>query len=293
MRRVVVHALLLGAALLLTTGAGARGRAPVYGVTLDNDAGISQPDLAAQTHALASLPVRPVARIVADLGTTPADFEESIPAVHRVADVVLELGDSSEVRGVSTGAYERWVRGMTARFARDVDVWEIGNEVNGEWVGSPDQEMARVAAAARAVHAIRGRTMLTLYYNPGCWEKRGNELFAWLAADRVPHDLARELDYVTISYYPGDCNDYWPSADGWQRVFDRLHGRFPDAKLGFGEAGTSCTCLDAGRRLALWQRYRDVRIRGDGYVGLGLWWTWAEDAVPATSAFWHGFARSL
>lgn len=291
MRTIVLLAAL--AALSLVPGAAGSPRGLVYGVTLDDDAGISAAKLAAQTRALAALPTRPMARIVADIGTTPADFADSLPAVHRQADTILELGDSSEVRGLAVSKYAAWVRSLTARYARDVDVWEIGNEVNGEWVGSPAAEMARVEAAAAAVRAIDGRTMLTLYYNPNCWSKPGNELFAWLAAGHVSPRLAKSLDYVTISYYPSDCNGYWPSAARWQTVFDRLHARFPAAKLGFGESGTSCKCLDAVQRLALWQRYRDVRIRGDRYVGLGLWWTWAEDGVPAGGPFWRGFAATL
>jgi len=293
MRAAACRVVLLLALLCTTTGAGAAVPGVVYGVTLDNDAGISRAELTAQTDALAALPRRPIARVVADIGTDPADFAESLPAVHRVSDVILELGDSSELRSVGAPEYSAWVHSLTARYARDVDIWEIGNEVNGEWVGAPAQETARIAAAAGEVRAIGGQTMLTLYYNPGCWKRRDSELFTWLAGGHLQRRVAHELDYVTISYYPGDCNDYWPSPPRWQHVFDRLHARFPQAKLGFGEAGTSCRCLGASGRIDLWNRYRAVQIRGDRYVGLGLWWTWAEDAVPATSAFWHGFAESL
>lgn len=262
---------------------------PVYGVTLDDTAGSSRTRLAAEVHALAALPRRPYVRVVADYGTHPAEYAGALPAIHRVATTILELGDSSEMRGVPPSSYARWVRGFTRRYARDVDVWEIGNEVNGEWVGAPTDELRRVALANDAVRAIGGRTMLTLYYNPGCWDKRPNELFTWLAAHRLPP----ALDYVTISYYPDDCRGYWPSPAGWQRVFDRLHARFPQALLGFGEAGTTSDRATQAQRIALWRRYRAVRIRGDRYVGLGLWWSWAEDAVPATKPFWHAFAASL
>jgi hypothetical protein len=259
-------------------------------VTLDNDAGISRPALAAQTRALAALPARPWARVVADLDSRPSEFAVSLPAVHRVARTILELGDSSEVKGTSTARYAAWVRSFTAPYRRQVDVWEIGNEVNGEWVGSPAAELARVRAAYAAVRAVGGRTMLTLYYNPRCWTSRRNELFTWLAA----HDLAgMRLDYVTISYYPGDCNGYWPSPAAWQSVFDRLHARFPQSKLGFGEAGVSSKSASPAARGALWKRYVAVRIRGDNYAGLGLWWTWAEDAVPMSKPFWRSFAATI
>ena len=262
---------------------------PVYGVTLDDDAKISAARLAAEVHALAALPQRPYVRIVADYGSEPGAYARALPAIHSVATTILELGDSSELRGVPGSAYARWVRRFTRRFAHDVDVWEVGNEVNGEWVGSPADELRRVGLADEAVRAIGGRRMLTLYYNPGCWDKRPNELFTWLAAHRLPP----ALDYVTISYYPGECRGYWPSPTAWQRVFDRLHARFPHALLGFGEAGTTARRATKAQRIALWRRYRAVRIRGDRYVGLGLWWSWAEDAVPATKPFWRAFAASL
>lgn len=292
--RLLASALAIAAALL-AVGSGAAATVPsrVWGVTLDNDAGIGKTALANQVSALAALPSRPVARVVADIGTTPDDFASSLPALHKVSDVVLELGDSSEVKGVAPSAYGAWVRSLTARYAGDVSIWEIGNEVNGEWVGKPAQEMARVAAAAAAVHAIGGKTMLTLYYNPACWAKRSNALFRWLAARHVSRTLTSQLDYVTISYYPGDCNKYWPSNAKWQQVFDKLHAGFPHADLGFGEAGTSSPSLGVAARLKLWNRYVAVPVTGDRYVGLGLWWTWAEDAVPMTKQFWHGYAAAL
>jgi hypothetical protein len=285
-----VRTLIVLAVLLLCAGTfGHRAAGPRWGVTLDNDAGISKAQLGPQVQALAALPRRPWARVVADIGTTPADFSRSLPAVHRVADTILELGDSSEVKGLSPAAYGAWVQSLTAAYAGQVGVWEVGNEVNGEWVGAPAQELARVRAAYDAVRAIGGKTMLTLYYNPGCWTKKSNELFTWLSTTALPADL----DYVTISYYPGDCNGYWPSAATWQSVFDRLHARFPQAQLGFGEAGTSQKSLSTSARIALWKRYVAVQVHGDDYAGLGLWWTWAEDGVPAHSPFWNAFAGSM
>jgi hypothetical protein len=288
-------AVLLAALAAVASAAtyGTRATTVSYGVTLDNDAGISKARLALQTQALASLPKRPWARIVADIGTSPADFSRSLPAVHAVANTIVELGDSSEVKGLSTVAYRSWVQSLTAAYASQVDVWEVGNEVNGEWVGTPAAEMARVQAAYTAVKAVGGKTMLTLYYNPNCWARHANELFTWLAAGNVPATLASGLDYVTISYYPGDCNNYWPSATTWQSVFNKLHTLFPQAQLGFGEAGTSQSSLPVADRIALWQRYVAVKISGDNYAGLGLWWTWAEDGVPAGNAFWSAYAATL
>lgn len=289
---LVRRSIILAAALLLVSvpAASARHRAagPVWGVTLDNDGGIGKRKLAAQVDALASLPVRPTARIVIDYGSTVADYADAIPAIHSVAGVVAQLADSSEVKGVSPATYARWAQKFVTAYKSQVDVWEIGNEVNGEWVGTPAQELARIQAASDIVRAAGGTTMLTLYYNPSCWSKPQNEMFTWLGANTVP-----QADYVTISYYPSDCNGYWPSNATWQSVFDRLHARFPAASLAFGEAGQSENSLTPEQNVALLQKYTAVAIAGDNFVGGYFWWYWAENAVPKGGAFWLGYAAAM
>jgi hypothetical protein len=281
------------AAVLAGGAAAAHRSAPApsgltWGVTLDDDGGIGKRRLAAQVDALGSLPYRPTARIVIDYGATVADYADAIPAVHSVAGVVAQLADSSEVKGVGTAAYARWVQTFVTAYKGQVDTWEIGNEINGEWVGTPAREVARVRAASDIVRAAGGRTMLTLYYNPNCWAKPANELFTWLGANPVP-----QADVVTISYYPGDCNGYWPSAATWQSVFDRLHARFPAAALQFGESGESESSPTPEQGVALLRRYLAVAVAGDDFPGGYYWWNWAENAVPRGGVFWLGYAAAM
>jgi hypothetical protein len=286
-----VLAVALGALVLAGLGS-AKTSSMMWGTTLDNTAGISRGDLDAQVSALASLPVRPTSRIVMDIGTTPADYAEAVPAIHKVSKIMAELGDSSEVKGLSTASYASFVQRLVDAYKGDVDIWEVGNEVNGEWVGTPTQEMARVQAAYDIVERAGGATALTLYYNPNCYEKRSNELFTWLADGNVPRAMAKGLDFVTISYYPSDCNGYWPTAAGWQSVYDRLHARFPHAKLAFGEAGQSENSLSDQKAVALLNKYASVRIAGNNYVGGYFWWYWAENAVRPGGEFLKGFAAA-
>jgi hypothetical protein len=286
---LVRRSILIALALLCASASAASARqrldAPIWGVTLDNDGGIGAKKLAAQVDALKALPVRATARIVLDYGSSVSDYSTAIPAIHGAAGVMAQLADSSEVKGVSTAAYARWVQKLVDAYKGQVDVWEIGNEINGEWVGTPAQELARIQAASQIVRAAGGKTALTLYYNPDCWSKRANELFTWLGANQLP-----AADEVLVSYYPGDCNDYWPSTATWQSVFDRLHARFPAAQLGFGEAGASSDALTPAANAALLQQYTSVAVAGDDYVGGYFWWYWAEDAVPRTNAFWAAYA---
>jgi hypothetical protein len=118
-------------------------------------------------------------------------------------------------------------------------------------------------------------------------------MFTWLANGNVPAAMAAGLDYVTISYYPGDCNNYWPSPAEWQSVFDRLHAIFPQAKLGFGESGDPRDSLTQQQDVDLFNKYVGVSINGDNYVGGYFWWYWAEDAVPKGNIFWNGYAAAM
>lgn len=266
----------------------------IWGVTLDDTADASPARLAAEATALSRLPERPLSRIVVDVGTTPGDYARALSRLGRVSDLMVELGDSSEVRHVAVPAYARFVSSFVHAYGRQVSLWEIGNEVNGEWVGSPAAEDARIAAAFETVEAAGGRTALTLYFNLDCWTRRGNEMFRWLAAGNVAPAIRRKLDFVFISFYPGDCNDHWPSPGAWQDAFDRLHALFPRARLGFGESGTAKpTDLSPVGQVALLDRYAAVSIRGDSYVGGFFWWNWAENAVPAGGVFWNGYAAAM
>ena len=154
---------------------------------------------------------------------------------------MAELGDSSEMKPPDRSPPTSASRvPSSAPSVTSVDLWEIGNEVNGEWVGSTSKEMAKVTSAYNSVKAVGGKTELTLDYNPHCFTKRSHEMFSWAESD-IPPSMKSGLDVVLISYYPGDCGGYWPTPAGWQSVFDRLHAVFPDARLGFGNRASART----------------------------------------------------
>jgi hypothetical protein len=118
-----------------------------------------------------------------------------------------------------------------------------------------------------------------LYYNPDCWSKADHEMFTWAKAN-VRAGMKTQLNYVLVSYYPEDCNNYWPSQAAWQSVFDQLHRMFPNSKLGFGESGRGNDPDSVTKKVALLHRYYQLQIRGDNYVGGYFWWYYVEDALP-------------
>jgi len=173
-----------------------------------------------------------------------------------------------------------------------VDVWEIGNEVNGEWTGRPADVVAKTLAAYRVAAAAKRPTALTLYYNPGCAEDAAHRMFTWVRR-QLPASLTDRPTYVLISYYPSDCGGYWPSPARWQQVFDRLHRLFPHSRLGFGEAGTTKRHVTQAQRAALLHRYDRVQVQGVDFVGGGFWWSFAEDAASRHTRVWKALAEDM
>jgi hypothetical protein len=125
----------------------------LWGVTLDNTADIGAGALSQEVASLAALPAMPITRVVMDVGTKPAAYATALKALHPVTYVMAELGDSSEMRHRSASSYQRFEQALVTADAGSVDLWEVGNEVNGEWVGSSTTEMAKVTDAYDSVTA--------------------------------------------------------------------------------------------------------------------------------------------
>lgn len=261
--------------------------ARMWGVTLD-DVTHSQP----LARSLRRLPARAIARVVFDPGMKPASYATALRRIHPVAEVLGQPVDSSETASYTVAAYRSRFAAYVTAFPHAVDVWEIGNEVNGEWTGRPSDVVAKTLAGYRIASAARKPTALTLYYNPGCADDAAHRMFTW-ARTQLPPTLRGKPTYVLISYYPSDCHGYWPSPGRWQQVFDRLHTLFPHSLVGFGEAGTTRRSVTQAQRAALLHRYDRVRIRGDRFVGGGFWWSFAEDGSSARRPVWKALAADM
>jgi hypothetical protein len=259
----------------------------MWGVTLDDVT-----HSARLAGSLRRLPQRATARVVFDPGMQPHSYAAALRRLHPVTDVLGQPVDSSETASYSLAAYRHRFAAYVAAFPSRVDVWEIGNEVNGEWTGRPADVVAKTLAAYRVAKAAQRPTALTLYYNPGCADDGAHHMFTWVRR-QLPSSLRKGPTYVLVSYYPSACHDYWPSPGRWQHVFDRLHALFPHSRLGFGEAGTTRRSLSQRKRAALLHRYDDVRVHGDDYVAGGFWWSFAEDGASPRRPLWKALAADM
>ncbi len=275
----------------ISTAPARRLPSPLYGVTLDDVTNIGQ-----IVAGLRSLPEAPTARIYFDVREPAGYYTAAVNALRPVSYLMGELLDSSDETHIAAPAYNKRVRSYLAAFGNKVDLWEIGNEVNGNWTGRYPTVAAKLTDAYRDVATAGKRTALTLYYNAGCGDGPAELSPAAFSRAYVPAAVRRGLDYVLLSYYPGECRGIRPDAATWTAYFQRLHALYPHALLGFGEIGMSepVTAKTLGSAESLVRRYYGLPIGLPYYVGGSFWWYFAEDCLPyARRPLWGAFRAGL
>jgi hypothetical protein len=252
----------------------------VFGVTLDDVTPLY--DIG---EALAGLAKRPTTRVIFDPLRAPTSYQTTLRRLQGVSYVMGELLDSVAVPEFSPEIYGARAGEYVEQLGDLVDIWEIGTEVNGEWLGSTEDVVAKIDRAFDEVSSRGKRSALTLYYNAGCVQKPENEMFTWAKAN-VSDAMKRGLDYVFVSYYEERCHR--PEPD-WRVVFKQLREIFPSAKLGIGGCGTT----DETRKAELIQHYYSLQVDVPGYVGGYFWWYFRQDMQPVSKPLWNVLNQSL
>ena len=200
--------------------------------------------------------------------------------------------DSEYIQHYTLDSYKKRVDEYLNLHGDLVSIWEIGNEVNGEWTGEPSVVAQKTIYAYEEVKKMGYQTALTLYYNDynyndGCWAKPSEKMREW--ADRwLDDEVKNGLDYIFISYYEEDCDNYQPTLKEWKGVFSDLGKIFPNAKLGFGEVGTT-----GDNKEEYLKRYYSLDIKHPRYTGGHFWWYFKQDMVPKSKPLWSTFNQLL
>ncbi len=260
--------------------APASGRAlpsPLYGVTVD-----SIGNLSTIVTGVQRLPEVPTTRIYFDVKEPARYYSAAVDALQPVSFLMGELLDSSDEKKISAPAYNRRVKSYLATLGNKIDLWEIGNEVNGNWTGRYRVVETKLTDAYDDVAAAGHRSALTLYYNVGCGDGASELDPLAFSAQYVPQSVRDGLAYVLLSYYEDDCNNLRPSQATWTQYFQQLHALYPNAQLGFGEIGldqpvTASTEADAE---SVMRYYYGLKIALPYYVGGYFWWYYNEDCLP-------------
>ncbi len=169
----------------------------VLGVTTDDP----NTDTASQVDALAALPRRPALRVVLDQGTAPADYVDSVRKLAAVADVMALPLDSSDMKKLDAGQAGDRARRYLEALQDAAPIWEVGNEVNGNWVGTdPVGKIEAMYDAAKAYGKQTAVTFYCLHENPAT---PGHDMLPWIDANipAGPSPAQRPRLRASWSYY--------------------------------------------------------------------------------------------
>jgi hypothetical protein len=148
-----------------------------------------------------------------------------------------------------------------------VDIWEVGNEVNGEWADEgcvkdsedkckykevdgkrvsvitarPDLTAKKIKFAIDKVKVKGKPVALTLIHQPECTTWDDNTMFEWAENNLKPELGDTLINYLLISYYEDNCDKGKLTIDKeprrlpdqnrrnlyWNRIFNQLAGLFP------------------------------------------------------------------
>ena len=241
---------------------------PMYGVTVD-----SVDKLPAIVDSLQALSQTPTTRIVFDEEAPASKYVKSVNEIHKVSYVMGELLDSFYVKTYSVDRYLKRTKDYVDTLGSKVDIWEIGNEINGEWLGDIPTVVKKMTGAYDLVKERDGKASLTLYHD------QKSEDMLWWAKKYVPKRMKQGLDYVFVSFYEDSQGDIKPD---WPMIFKRLAVMFPNSKIGFGEVGTKYRSL----KKDYIKRYYKMNITQKNFVGGYFWWYFKQDMVPRSKPLW-------
>lgn len=243
---------------------------------------------------------QPAIRVVFD-PIKASCYATAITNLDRYGYTMGELVDSSSMKRYTLSRVKSRAKDYLTTLGGGIDLWEIGNEVNGEWlsrVHCPTQHecaaqahdvMAKVEAMYDAVTAKGYTTELTLYYQGPKTVTPGYEMLPWEQA-YVPSRMHAGLRYVLVSYYEAGNNGIRPSHAELDGIFRTLAQDFPNAKVGFGEIGMAHPIAQSSLSNAedIFSYYQTLSFANvPSYTRAGFWWYSAEDLVPSTK--WPAF----
>lgn len=279
---------------------------PIHGVTVDDKNDIRDSAfLAKLLDSLRHLSVKPTARIVYAPGEKteyfPANsYRDATRQIKGVGYVFGQPVDSFYMKCFTPAEHLNRFKDYVTTLGPFVDIWEVGNEINGEWLFgntkrcSPKASVNSTSQSDVVTKMIetfdyltsQGKvTALTLYYNTPCRRPAANEMFTWADAN-VPARMKTGLDYLLVSYYEVDCHGRKPD---WQQVFSQLATMFPHSKLGISEFGWSDKRASNSMVKDLVQRHYAIYPSVSNWVGGGFYWEFAIDMVPydpASDSLW-------
>ena len=284
---------LLAVCMAMSLACGAQAAGWIWGVTTDDPT----VNTAQQADALAGFRYRPMLRAVfdppdVDGHPVASDYTAAVTALAGAADLMGQPVDSSLMPDLDAAAIQARMQEYLDALGSRIRVWEVGNEVNGDWLGPG--VVPKVEAMYDATKAAGKLAALTFYHE---YPTNGpHDVLAWTDANLPPgHRMRAGLDFVFVSYYEDANSGHMLTQPELDALFGGLASRFPNARVGFGEFGWEGTIpADAATRAALIQRFYGYRVPSvPHYQGGGFYWHFRQTMVPRTQSDWAVLAALI
>lgn len=280
----------------LAASAGRTIAEPLRGLTIETLANAEAAFTAVSAHARV-----PTVRLVFQPGEPPATYSAFVSRLRPRAFVIGELVDSDALAGMSVAQVRQRASDYWTTLGSDVDLWEIGNELNGDWVGTGPAEInAKLDAAYDViVRQHHAKAMITLNYwsGPDCYARDWEPTVSY--ARTIPEEIRLGTSYLALSFYETACSPrQQPDAAAIAAMMTDLAPLFPNARLLLGEIGAQRAAdgvanPDLAEKQRIANRYMGMhadlsRLVGTRFIGGYFWWYYADDAVPrdAQGSLW-------
>lgn len=192
-------------------------RPAIAGITVDS---IEQLDAVAA--AVDKLSAEVTVRLVFDPRMDPGYYATAVDLLGEHANLMGELLDSEAMTLLDVDGVRERANAYLTAFSDKIAIWEIGNELNGKWVGdSPAEIDAKALAAFEVVKQHGGSTAITLNYwsSPDCYDHPWEQTVPF--AQQLPDKLKSEVDYLLLSVYETACDPPQQPSAGSGRHLDR------------------------------------------------------------------------
>ena len=210
-------------------------------------------------------------------------------AAQKNVRVMGQLFDSSSQASISLSDFKALVD-VTLAYPgfEKFDAWEIGNEVNGGWLGPDMKEKIEYAASKVKSLFPRKHTCLTFYWQlmP---ERLSDSLFNWIA-ENMTEAIVKNIDWVALSIYM----DQNPLGFSWDPIMTRLATLFPGKEIMVGEMGFIDSSVETifregkltwsetdGAARYIRNRYA-ASFATPSSTGGGFWWYYDTEMVGRT-----------
>lgn len=240
-----------------------------YGLTLDS---VDQ-NLPAIITALKAMPRRPYVRLVFDYPRPAKDFIKAVDAISQIATIIGQPSDSEYNSKMTVDQYHQRFLDYVSNLPK-IDIWEICNECNGDWLGSNAIKQAEKALAVTI--AYKKRSLYTAYWNtPNCADKHG-EWFAW-SKKNLTKFLKENVTHASLSVYGYDCDGPEPTYQVLDTNLKNLQLLFPASIVMIGEFGKQGS-------ESVMKHYLKYPKKG-----WGIYWFGRQDLVPMTNPLFKVF----